>query len=34
MEFGSWTLAAAAYNIGGNSLKRHMAVRSRTITIK
>lgn len=23
-EFGSWTLAAAAYNIGGNSLKRHM----------
>ena len=24
-EFGSWTLAAAAYNIGGNSLKRHMA---------
>lgn len=26
MEFGSWTLAAAAYNIGGNSLKRHMAV--------
>lgn len=24
-EFGSWTLAAAAYNIGGNSLKRHIA---------
>jgi membrane-bound lytic murein transglycosylase D len=23
-EFGSWTLAAAAYNIGDNSLKRHM----------
>lgn len=23
-EFGSWTLVAAAYNIGGNSLKRHM----------
>ncbi|HXI01072.1 MAG TPA: lytic transglycosylase domain-containing protein [Sphingobacteriaceae bacterium] len=24
-EFGSWTLVAAAYNIGGNSLKRHMS---------